>query len=235
MFFSVCIPVAHAGNLGYQTRPIYLGVSGGNPSTTFSWSGYNPGNYCSYGTLGALVADNNGNQYVLSNSHVLAEGIRISAPVVSSLGSEITQPGPGILNGGNCFPGSSYDVANLTAWVPLLFDGSYNPVDAAIAKVIAGRVRTDGQIQGIGPVSSAPANPKKGLKVQKSGATTGVTKGKIIELNKTVFVNVCEGTPSSTSTCDAWGYAKFPGQLVISGTGFSAPGDSGSLIVTTGA
>ena len=156
-----------------------------------------------------------------------------SAPVVASAGSYITQPGPSVLNG-SCFPNSSYNVATLSAWVPLVLDGSHNLADVALARVLPGTVRTDGQILGIGPVSSTPANYKKGTKVQKSGAVTGVTKGKITGLNETIYVYVCVGTPSSTSTCDELGTAKYTKQIEVSGVSFSAQGDSGALVTTTG-
>jgi hypothetical protein len=64
------------------------------------------------------------------------------------------------------------------------------------------------------------------LYVQKYGRTTGLTSGQISAIN--VFVEVCYE--------QFWGFciksAYFFDQIEISGSGFSGPGDSGSLIVT---
>ena len=48
-----------------QTRPIQLGVSGGNASDTAN-------GFCCSGTLGALVTARPARQYILSNTHVFA-------------------------------------------------------------------------------------------------------------------------------------------------------------------
>ena len=53
-----------------QSRPIELGVSGGNVNDRSRF-------FCCSGTLGALVTKNN-NLYILSNNHVLARTIRQS-------------------------------------------------------------------------------------------------------------------------------------------------------------
>ena len=60
------------------------------------------------------------------------------------------------------------------------------------------------------------------MEVQKYGRTTGYTKGRITGLNATIDVGYAAGT------------ARFEDQIVISGNGFSAGGDSGSLIVSDG-
>lgn len=58
--------------------------------------------------------------------------------------------------------------------------------------------------------------------VQKSGRTTGRTTGTIQTVNATVSVDYGAGC----------GTAKFVGQFIVTPGGFSAPGDSGSLILT---
>src|SRR5690242_12595858 len=50
-----------------RTLPIPLGVSGSNVDSISQSS-------CCSGTLGSLVQDTGGNQYILSNSHVLVTG-----------------------------------------------------------------------------------------------------------------------------------------------------------------
>jgi hypothetical protein len=86
-----------------------------------------------------------------------------------------------------------------------------------------------------GPTSIAAAPPSTtleapvlGLSVAKTGRTTGLTCSTISSINTTLSVDYdafCGGPAFFTS--------KFVGQVVVSGSGFSAPGDSGSLIVTT--
>src|SRR5437868_4770795 len=60
--------------------PIQLGTSGGNIKDISK-------GFCYGGTLGALVKDASGNQYILSNNHVLAR------TNVAALGENIIQPG----------------------------------------------------------------------------------------------------------------------------------------------
>lgn len=90
-----------------------------------------------------------------------------------------------------------------------------NEVDAALAKPVTPSMFT-GQILGIGTVTGTkPA--ALGMKVRKSGRTTGYTEGTINLLNATV--NVAYGNRT----------ARFNGQIITSP--MSQGGDSGSLIV----
>lgn len=90
-----------------------------------------------------------------------------------------------------------------------------NPVDCAVAKPVDPSLIT-GDYLGIGPVSGIkPA--ALGMKVRKSGRTTGYTEGTINLLNATV--NVAYGDRT----------ARFTGQIIT--TPMSQGGDSGSLIV----
>jgi hypothetical protein len=61
-----------------------------------------------------------------------------------------------------------------------------------------------------------------GMRVQKYGRTTGHTVGRVTGINATLDVNYRGNV------------ARFTGQIMISGDGFSTGGDSGSLIVTKG-
>ncbi|UCE50276.1 MAG: carboxypeptidase-like regulatory domain-containing protein [Phycisphaerales bacterium] len=206
----VCSGVARAADhQAFQTPPIQLGTSGGNAKDITSM-------YCCSGTLGALVTDGSA-QYILSNNHVLA---------LSNEGSPedpITQPG---LIDTRCGRDDYNVVANLTAWMPISFDGSTNYVDAAIAQVLPGMVSEDGSILGIGTISSETRAPRARLRVKKSGRTTGVTSGRIQGIGVTVTVWYSDecGGPSNMS-------AVFDNQMIIGGGGFSAGGDSGSVVV----
>ena len=59
-----------------------------------------------------------------------------------------------------------------------------------------------------------------GMDVMKFGRTTGQTKSTVTAINAAVLVNY--GAP---------GLALFVGQIFVGGAGFSAGGDSGSLVV----
>src|SRR5215475_13899897 len=161
--------LAFAGNTAQQSPPIELGTSGSNVKDINS-------SFCCTGTLGSLVKDASGNQYILSNNHVLA---RSNA---AKVGETIMQRGyvdtvPG------CSKNGTINVANLSKFVTLNFTGGNNVVDAAIAKVIPGQVSKTGQILEIGTVSSTTVTPSLGLPVEKSGRTTAKTTGKIGAIN----------------------------------------------------
>ncbi|MFA0766732.1 MAG: hypothetical protein OXFUSZZB_000060, partial [Candidatus Fervidibacter sp.] len=177
------------------SRPVPRGVSVGHFHITA-------------GTLGYLVQDSKGRWFVLSNNHVLADNNE------GKVGDPILQPGP--FDGGKNTP--SYRIAQLSAFVPIHFDGRANSVDAAIAETDADQVQpvlcSIGQVEGIGAF-------RQGLLVQKHGRTTGRTQGLIVGTHETIWVDY-DGK-----------VARFDRQLSIAGgrTPFSDGGDSGSLIV----
>ena len=76
-------PAAHQGQL---PTLMPLGSSGGN-NNDFDAHGNTIADCCS-GTLGALIQDNSGKQYLLSNNHVLARSDH------ATVGDAIVQPGP---------------------------------------------------------------------------------------------------------------------------------------------
>lgn len=117
-------------------------------------------------------------------------------------------------------------MADLSIFVPISFTPSTtNRVDAAIAEVRPGAVDLNGTILDIGPVSHYIAAPALGMPVKKSGRTTGLTTGTITGLNATVDVTYSQQCGVGSQV------ARFVGQIVIGPGGFSAGGDSGSLIV----
>jgi len=193
----------------YQTRPISLGTSGGNVND-------HSNAFCCAGTLGSLVSDAGG-QYILSNNHVLARVNQAAA------GEAVSQPGA--IDLGCNVPAADY-VANLTRFVPIDFSrGGSNVVDCAIAKVISGDVKTNGDIIDIGQVSSTLLNnPPVNTGVKKSGRTTGLTTGTVTGVNGTFSVQYQLGCGSGKKTT-----ATFVNQVVFSN--LSSGGDSGSLIV----
>jgi len=198
-----------------QTAPIQLGTSGGNITDLAN-------GYCCSGTLGSLVEDANGTQYIMSNTHVFAgDSVSGGNGKVSMPGDDINQPGYIDVN---CQDIPADYVATLTEWIDLP-PGGLGTVDAAIAEVAAGMVSTDGSILAIGPISSTPVDAFVGQQVKKSGRTSGLTNGKISALNATVSVayeDECSGSEFVTT---------FTGQILVNTKRFLRGGDSGSLMV----
>jgi hypothetical protein len=196
-----------------QQFPIQLGTSGGNINDSSKA-------FCYGGTLGALVEDANGNQYILSNNHVLAR------TNLATIGEDIIQPGL-IDQSPTCFKDTTDIVADLSAVIPILFKtkGTMPPnsVDAAIARVRAGKVDPTGFIIDIGTPSSDTVAPSLGMAVKKSGRTTGLTNGNITAVNATIDVSYGSGKT-----------ARFINQIVVGSGNFIAGGDSGSLMVEDG-
>ena len=189
--------------------PIQLGTSGGNIKDISK-------GFCYGGTLGALVKDASGNQYILSNNHVLA---RTNA---AALGEDIIQPGL-IDQSPACFKDSTDIVANLSNFISINFrKGTMraNAVDAAIAQVRVGNVDPTGFIIDIGTLSSDTVAPSLSMSVKKSGRTTGLTYGDITAVNATIDVSYGSGKT-----------ARFTNQIVVGPGSFIAAGDSGSLMV----
>ena len=204
-----------------RVRPAPGGVSIGHPRTTA-------------GTLGVVARTRSGGRVILSNNHVLANSNDAKA------GDVILQPGPA--DGGRPDDG----IARLASFVPLVFDdrdlgpfgrflerlfgpllswaglglkrlptGRTNLVDAALAEPLdPDDVRAE--ILEIGRVAGT-AVPEIGLRVRKSGRTTGLTSGRVTGLDAVV-------------TVDYGGRSAVFRRQVVSDL-LSKGGDSGSLIV----
>ena len=201
-------------------RPVPIGVSTGHPAITA-------------GTIGARVIDDNGTTatsddvyYALSNNHVYAD------ENTASVGDAVIQPGA---HDGGSSPAD--DIGNLSDFVPIQFNNTGNTigitecdpngatatcnvVDAAIALTTTGDLGNSTVNDGYGVPNSSTASASVGLKVQKCGRTTQCTSGRVFAVGATV--NVGYGS----------GVARFIDQIVVVGGGFSAGGDSGSLVVT---
>jgi hypothetical protein len=171
-----------------------------------------------------------GTQYILSNNHALAR------TDLASLGESIIQPG---LVDNNCGQGVSNIVGHLSQFYNLE-TGSAPKIDAAIAQATAGGVDTTGNILFLGATTDAnnvpvpgPPNAGSGVTVAvghpvaKSGRSTGLTCSTVMATSVTVSVQYQKGCGSGTTFSET-----FANQIDIAGGSFSAPGDSGSLIVT---
>ena len=168
------------------------------------------------GTLGARVSDGT-NTYALSNNHVFA-GINSA-----SIGDPIISPGD--VDGGSD-PGDR--IGTLAAYEPIDFEGGTNTMDAAIALTSPADVGTATPSDGYGNPSSVTASASLGLAVQKYGRTTALQPGSVA--GTSVSVDVCYIAFGEFCLQEA----RFAGQISISPGPFSAPGDSGSLVVTQG-
>jgi hypothetical protein len=204
-----------------RMRPAPGGVSIAHPKVTA-------------GTLGILAHRTSGEAVILSNNHVLANSNDASP------GDPILQPGP--YDGG----GPQDAIGSLADFVPIQFkernlgtlgrfferalapvlaplglglqrlpSGKTNLVDAAIAApgspgLVAPDILEIGRVEGT-------ADPALGMRIRKSGRTTGLTQGRITGLDAVVEVDY--GGKS----------AVFRAQIVSDI--LSRGGDSGSLIV----
>ena len=199
--------VARSAKLRYP-RPVPIGVSTGLADAAT-------------GTLGARVT-NGANVYALSNNHVFA-GVN-----AASIGDHILQPGP--IEDGGIDPADL--IATLADYQQINFSGP-NTMDAAIALTTTGDVGTATLPDGYGSPSSTTVPASVGMQVQKYGRTTGFTTGSINAVN--VDVDVCY-FPLTETICFPGYQAHFVNQFSIpdGSVPFSAAGDSGSLLVTTG-
>jgi hypothetical protein len=209
---SATVSVIPLENQVEQSFPIKLGTSGINAAV----------GTCCTGTLGSLLVDQKGKQYILSNNHVIG---RVGH---AKRGEAILQPGYVDTWCDSSLPNT---VANFTFAAPILTSN----VDAAIAQVVPGAVDTQGDIIGLGGtasdgsyISAPPANttvaPIVGMPVAKSGRTTGLSCGSVLGISARVCVDYppdCGNTIAMT-VC-------FSGQVIMGS--LAQPGDSGSLIV----
>jgi hypothetical protein len=216
-------------NQNLQGGAIALGTSGGNQKDQQTSGGTIT---CCSGTLGSLVT-RGGTQYLLSNNHVLARSDQALA------GEDIIQPG---LIDSNCGQGATNVVGTLTQFYNLE-TGTAAKIDAAIAQVTPNAVDPSGNILYLGATTDAnnvpvPAPPTAGAglpetgalvsrAVAKSGRTTGLTCSTIFSVSTTTSVQYQKGCASGPTFNET-----FDNEVAVTGGGFSAPGDSGSLVVT---
>ena len=217
-----------------QSMPVLLGSSGGN-NRDYDVAGGRILDCCS-GTLGALVRDNVGHQYLLSNNHVLARNDQGAA------GDAIIQPG--LIDNG-CMPNGAGEgttlVGALAHWPPLKL-GSTN-VDAALARINVHAVDGTGAVLELGArsadgtLAAAPPgisstggrglSPSLAMRVAKSGRTTGLTCGAVsavaLDIEVAYYTDCAETKPYLTKV--------FRNQIGASGNQFSDAGDSGALVV----
>ena len=159
------------------------------------------------GTIGCKVTDNV-DVWALSNNHVYADENQ------AAIDDIVLQPGA--FDGGE---GPLDVIGTLDDFEPIDFSGGENFIDAAIALSSNGDLSNSTPSDGYGTPKTATAEPYIGMPVMKYGRTTQQTKGRVYAINAIVNVGYDSGV------------ALFVNQIIITPGNFSAPGDSGSLIV----
>lgn len=175
------------------------------------------GNYneCASGTLGCVVTKG-GNYYILSNNHVL------SRQNAASPGEPIGQPGL-YDNKPQCSGAWADTIASVSQFVTVQTGtNANNTVDCAIALTSLAQVDCATPATYYGLPNSTPAEAVLDMAIQKVGRTTSLTTGTVIGVNATVTIAY------------AGANTRFVDQVLTS-SGFSKSGDSGSLIVTNNA
>ena len=167
------------------------------------------------GTIAARVVSGS-DVFALSNNHVYAN------KNAAKLGDHILQPGK--VDGG---VNPTDAIGTLHDFEPIKFCAPFptcpaNRIDAAIAATTTENLGNSTPSNGYGTPRNETMAARLGMEVQKYGRTTGHTTGKISGINAIMNVGFRDGT------------ARFTGQIMITKSGFSGPGDSGSLIVSGG-
>jgi len=170
---------------------------------------------CSAGTLGTGLIIG-GNTYALSNNHVFA---RQNA---GAIGEVLVQPGRFDSHPKCADRTPTSQLGTLADFQRIDFAGGDNTIDAAVA--LPTTPLTCATPDGFyGSPGTAVVDAAVGLSIQKVGRTSGLTTGSVAFINVTVTVGYGGGR-----------FAKFVNQVVTT-SGISRPGDSGSLIVTNDA
>jgi hypothetical protein len=212
---SAYVTVTPLENQQQQNFPIKLGASGVNANSQD----------CCSGTLGSLLVDKNGKQYILSNNHILG---RVGH---ASPGEAVVQPGYVDVFCNFLLPST---VAHFTVAPPI----ETSNVDAAIAQVVPGAVDSQGEIIGLGGIASdgsyIPAPPANtivnasiGMAVAKSGRTTGLSCSTVMAVNAVIQIDITAecGNPKEITV-------PFDNQVIMGN--IATFGDSGSLILEVG-
>lgn len=184
----------YANRVG-KVRPAPGGVSIGHPD-------------CTAGTLTCEVMDRKTLEIIggLTNNHVAAMDWGDFHD--GKIGDPTLQPGP--YDGGTV---DEDEIGNLLRYIPVSTDKD-NVIDAAVfeSKLLKREVLDIGK-------PSFSVNPVVGTSVVKSGRTSGVNYGKIVDVNATITVDGGEG----------WGTCTFTDQVIIE-PAILQGGDSGSWV-----
>jgi len=175
-------------------RPIESGFSVGHIAITA-------------GTLGAVVKKGK-KQYLLSNSHVLANSGK------GKPGDKVVYPGPD-----DAGEAPADWIAVLSEAVPFQKGGNLvNEVDAALAEIRPERLADVVHKLTATKAPLATIVPERGMVVTKRGRTTGITRGRVIDTDFRFVLNY-----------DGIGQIGFTRQVLCER--YTDGGDSGSLVI----
>lgn len=191
-----------------RVRPIQGGVSIGNIKITAGTKGHEVIVSSFKEKEGVSGMLENG-RYILTNAHVACADVRAD---VSKQETKCVQPG--VYDGGKL---QTDYIGDLKSHV-VIQQNSPNYVDAALIKCNSIHDYSS-TIYEIG-IPRGIKQPEVGMRVKKSGRTTGLTFAQITDTK--AIIKVSYGSFTAT----------FYNQIVIQGSGFSAGGDSGSLVLT---
>lgn len=186
------------------------------PEENITRKHFQPGNSIGHfkkndaGTFGAVVKDNKGKLYILSNCHVLAKS------GTAKIGDKIVYPG--VFDSGK----SPADVkAILHKFIALQKGAGYpNVTDCAIAAPLDDQLLNMlSEIKGVG-VPKGVIKAKRGMKVVKVGRTSGKTKSEITDVNFRGRFNYKGKLGKIGFRDQVWCSKKY-----------TEPGDSGSLVL----
>ena len=174
-----------------RVRPAPGGVSVGHPDTTA-------------GTLTCRAVDKKSGEILgLSNNHVVA--LDWGTEHIGKQGDPILQPG--VYDGGK-LPDDK--IGELERWSPVVSGGD-NLIDAAV--FLSDELSSN--IEEIGEPDQC-VEPYVGMNVVKSGRSSGISYGRVIDVDATVDV-------------EGFGVCRFVNQTIIEPT-IIVPGDSGSWV-----
>lgn len=190
------------------------------------------------GTLGMTFIDEKNRIFLLSNNHVIGDtnsgriGGRLNQPAFSDCGEDQCYCGTleryvELNFKDNPISSTNGLFSKITSFFNRLFgggkksgvievNGNVNKVDCALGELagcstVLNNVIELGEIQGI-------REPELGMNIKKVGRTSGVTEGRIIQMDATLHVNFSFGRK-----------AIFEDQIIT--TPISEPGDSGSVVL----
>lgn len=151
----------------------------------------------SYGTMGGYVQDTKW-LYVLSNNHVLARNN------AANVNDDLISPLPATVFGG------------LEQFVPLVLPPAVNEVDAAL-----GWIHADQPTNSNYPAPPGTAHARRRMRVEKTGARTGHTVGRVTSVYSTAQIHYT-----------GLGLLNFRRLIRVQGSGgpFTREGDSGSFV-----
>jgi hypothetical protein len=166
------------------------------------------------GTLGAVVTDGKA-RFILSCNHVLSVNGRVfNDPKAVVVSAE--------------FVGDEREIADPfpAGFVKLEPGAARNPIDCAVARLKENAPVSPQFAENTIELSpGAPIDPKPDMRVKKVGAATGLTDGKVVDIDVDLYVDYSFGT------------FLFHNQIMIDsgkdGKDFATQGDSGSMVVDT--